>query len=151
MRPYYSSLHRNLILVSKLNDAYKKYTGIQISWCLERFFLRTVCMSAYRWPRWPDQGTTGQTRALKRNGHFLRCKIFGKAQKLSVCHKLVKCQGNLQKNFSSLLFYLDKKYSFMCFSSGPRTTYCTLQPNSRARTAKVPVNGKQQLFEYLLE
>ena len=27
--------------------------------------------------------------AFKRSGHFLWCRIFGKAQKLSVCHKLV--------------------------------------------------------------
>ena len=36
-------------------------------------------------------------RAFKRSGHFLWCRIFGKAQKLSVCHKLEKCYGNLQE------------------------------------------------------
>ena len=34
--------------------------------------------------------------AFKRSGHFLWWRIFDKAQKLSVCHKLVKCYGNLQ-------------------------------------------------------
>ena len=27
-----------------------------ISWYLERFFLRTVCMLVYKWPKWLDQG-----------------------------------------------------------------------------------------------
>ena len=40
----------------------------------------------------------------------------------TVCHKLVKCYGNFRTNFSSLLFFWDKKYSFTSFSSRPRTT-----------------------------
>ena len=32
--------------------------------------------------------------AFKRSGYFVSCRIFRKAQKLSVCHKLVKCYGN---------------------------------------------------------
>ena len=54
-------------------------------------------------------GRSGRTKellaepgAFKRNGHFLWCSIFGKAQKLSVCHKLVKCYGNLQDKYSSV-------------------------------------------------
>ena len=36
--------------------------------------------------------------ALKRmSSHFLSCRIFGKGQKLSVCHKLVECYSNLQE------------------------------------------------------
>ena len=31
-------------------------------WCLERFFLCTVCMPVYKWPKWPDLETTGQAR-----------------------------------------------------------------------------------------
>ena len=26
------------------------------------FFLHTVCMPVNKWPKWPDLGTTGQTR-----------------------------------------------------------------------------------------
>ena len=50
-----------------LNDAYRKYTGIYISWCLERFLLRAVSMPAFKvakvagrrnhWPdQWPSNG-----------------------------------------------------------------------------------------------
>ena len=41
--------------------------------------------------------------AFKWSGHFLWYRIFGKAQKLSVCHKLVKCYGNLQEKKSAHL------------------------------------------------
>ena len=37
--------------------------------------------------------------AFKQSGHFLSCRIFSKAQKLLVCHKLVKCYSNLQGKF----------------------------------------------------
>ena len=43
---------------------------------------------------------------------------FWQAQKLSVCHKLVKCYGNLRDQFLA-------HHSFTSFSFGPRTTYCT--------------------------
>ena len=47
---------------------------------------RTGCMPAYKRAR---------PGALKCKGYFLRSRIFGEAQKLSVCHKfIVKCCGN---------------------------------------------------------
>ena len=33
--------------------------------------------------------------AFKQSGHFLWSRIFGKAQELPICHKSVKCYGNL--------------------------------------------------------
>ena len=36
-------------------------------WCLERFFLCTVCMPVYKWPKWPDLQTTGQARPGQAN------------------------------------------------------------------------------------
>ena len=42
---------------------------------------------------WLDQGPSN------RNGLYLQCRIFGKAQKLLCCHNLVKCYGNLQDKF----------------------------------------------------
>ena len=52
-----------------------------------------------KWPKWPDQGTTEWTRGLQTERSFSMIRIFGKARKLSVCHKLVKCYGNLQDKF----------------------------------------------------
>ena len=51
--------------------------------------------------------------AFKQSGHFLWCTIFGKAQKLSVCHKLVKCYCKFQDKFQLTallicLFRLDR-------------------------------------------
>ena len=46
---------------------------------------RTGCMLAYKRAR---------PGAFKRKGYFLRSRIFGEAQKLSVCHKSVKCCRN---------------------------------------------------------
>ena len=58
------------------NDAYRKYTGIYISWCLEHFFFRTVCIRAYRWPKWPHHGTTGRTRGLQIERSFSMMQDF---------------------------------------------------------------------------
>ena len=41
---------------------------------------------------------------FKRSGHFLWRSIFGKAQKQLVCHKLLKCCGNLQDKFQLLQY-----------------------------------------------
>ena len=50
-----------------LNDAYRKYTGIYFSWCLEHFLLRAVCMPAFKVAKvagpsnhWPDQGPSNE-------------------------------------------------------------------------------------------
>ena len=73
--------------------------NILIRWCLEGFFLRTFDVGF-------QSGQSGRNPlagpgSFKRSGHFLRCTIFGKAQKLSVCHKLVKCYCNFQDKFSA--------------------------------------------------
>ena len=72
------------------------------------------------------------------------CTIFGKAQKLSVCYKLVKCYGNSPDKFK------DKKYSFSCFSSAPRTTYCTDRKIFRnTSNGLLPILEFKVLFLYM--
>ena len=44
-------------------------------------------------------GQSDRTRDLQTERSFSMMQDFGKAQKLSVCHKLVKCYGNLQDKF----------------------------------------------------
>ena len=72
------------------------------------------------------------------------CTLFGKAQKLSVCYKLVKCYGNSPDKFK------DKKYSFSCFSSAPRTTYCTDRKIFRnTSNGLLPILEFKVLFLYM--
>ena len=63
-----------------------------------------------------QSGRSGRTKeplagpgAFKRSGHFLWCSIFGIAQKLLVCHKLLKCYGNLQDKFQLTTLLLIKE------------------------------------------
>lgn len=65
--------------------------------------MRTICMPAYKVAKvtgpekslndWPNQGPSSEAVI------FYDVGVFGKAQKLSVGHKLVKCYGNLQDKF----------------------------------------------------
>ena len=73
--PYYLS---RLSRAHFLRQPFSKqlYTGVQISWCLERYFLRTVCMPAYQWPKQPDQRTTGSTRGLQTERSFSMIQDF---------------------------------------------------------------------------
>ena len=72
------------------------------------------------------------------------CTLFGKAQKLSVCYRLVKCYGNSPDKFK------DKKYSFSCFSSAPRTTYCTDRKIFRnTSNGLLPILEFKVLFLYM--
>ena len=81
-----------------LNGAYRKHTGIYISaWnvsCCAQF--------ACRLTKEPLAGSG----TFKRSGHFLWCRIFGKARKLSVCHNLIsnmlrKLTGQISAHYSS--------------------------------------------------
>ena len=45
---------------------------------------------------WTKEPLAGGPGTFKQSGHFLSYRIFSKAQKLLVCHKLVKCYSNLQ-------------------------------------------------------
>ena len=58
-------------------------------------------MPAYKVPKVvrPGKEPLAEPGAFKRSGHFLWRSIFGKVQKLSVCHKLVKSKGILQDKF----------------------------------------------------
>ena len=55
---------------------YRSLDQLALSWCLERYFLRTVCMPAYKWPKWPDQRTTGPTRGLQTERSFSMIQDF---------------------------------------------------------------------------
>ena len=112
-----------------LNDAYREYTGIYISWCLERFLLRAVSMPAFKvakvagrrnhWPdQWPSNGAVifydAGVLAKLRSCRFVTSLISNMLRELT---------GQISALYSSFEI---KKYSFTPFSSVPRTTYCTV-------------------------
>ena len=90
-----SSLHRSLILVSKLKWCRKKIYSSLDQLVLGTFLFAHRLHAGLPLAKVAEQGAF----KLKRSGHFLWCKILGKAQKLSAFHKLVKCYGNLQDKF----------------------------------------------------
>ena len=113
-RPNYSSLHRNLLLVSKFKCAipiknmreFRSDGAWNVSFCAQ-FNLHTGLRSGQSaGPRnhWPVQGPSNEALI------FLWCRNFGKAQKLLVCHKFVKCYGNLQEKFQLTSLLLIEKY-----------------------------------------
>ena len=113
-RPNYSSLHRNLLLVSKFKCAipienmreFRSDGAWNVSFCAQ-FNLHTGLRSGQSDRTKESLASPG---TFKRSPHFLWCRNFGKAQKLSVCHKSVKCYGNLQDKFQLTSLLLIEKY-----------------------------------------
>ena len=94
------------------------------------FFWRTVCMLVYKLPKWPDQGTTGQTRDLQTERSFSMIQVFRQSLEAvglsQVCKMLRQLTGQIIAHYSSskirkthlCLFRLDQ---------GPHTTFSKIQ------------------------
>ena len=121
MRPNYSSLHKNLILVSKFKWRLQKIIQVLGTFLFTQFACRLT-----KWLKWPDQGTTGRTRGLQTEQPFSIMQGFWQRSEavglLQVSKMLRQRTGQISAQYSSSKI---KKYPFTSFSSGPRTTYCT--------------------------
>ena len=85
-----------------------------------------------KWPKWPEQGTElAGSGTFKRSGHFLWCRIFGKAQKLSVVTSLIsnmlrKLTGQISTHYSSFEIKKILIYAFFVRTKD-HTLYCLPQ------------------------
>ena len=98
-----------------LNDAYRKYTGNYISWCLERFLLRSVCMPAFKVAKvagpgnhWPDQAPSWTERSFSMMEDFRQSsEAVGLSQVSNILWELT---GQISAHYSSfeikILIYL---------------------------------------------
>ena len=59
-------------------------------------FLRTVCMPAYKWPKWPNQRTTGPTRGLQTERSFSMIQDFGQSSGAADLSQVSKMLGQLR-------------------------------------------------------
>ena len=80
-----------------------------------------------KWPKWPDQATTGRIRDLQTKRSFSMMQDFrqsSEAVDLSQASNMLReLTGQILAHYCSFEI---KKYSFTPFLSGPRTTYCTV-------------------------
>ena len=62
-------------------------------------------MPVYKWPKWPDQGTTGQTRGLQAERSFSMMQVFRQSLEAvglsQVCKMLGRLTGQIPAHYSS--------------------------------------------------
>ena len=90
------------------------------------------------WPKWPDQGAAGRTRGLQTWRLFCMMQDFPQSSEavgLSQVSKMLRqLTGQISAHYSSSKI---KKNLFTSFSSGPRTTYCSVNIASFAQSANI--------------
>ena len=64
-----------------------------VSFCAQ---FGSVCMPAYKWPKWPNQRTTGPTRGLQTERSFSMIQDFGQSSGAADLSQVSKMLGQLR-------------------------------------------------------